>query len=340
MASSESDENKSKTETKNKTKIRKQNAINRTRFLQLLARSRALEQEAKRYASQPPAIQHLVRSLEDLQKENEMLKLELLKARQKPSNKIGLALVIIGALALVASVTSSSMVLAFIGLGLTFWGALFLFVRPIKFVRGTLLDHTAISSYKTIDRIVEDLNYNGKSVYIPPYPQKTYLPEYLKELKEMIVFIPAKEFTAMPTIEEMAEKQFQLRNPEGICIASPGSGLVDLFERELKLEFTEIDLDQLYNSLQTVIVRNLELAKDFEINSENNLIHVRIVDSAYKGLYSNEYGLKSIRSIGCPLTSAIACALAKTTGKSVTIAKDTISPNLQTIEVWYQTLES
>jgi len=339
MTSQESGEDKSETETAPKIKIRKQNAINRTRLLQLLARSRALGQEAKRSVSQPTDTQYTVRSLEDLQKENEMLKLELLKTKQTPSNKIGLTLVIVGALALVASVMSSSMVLAFIGLGLTFWGALFLFARPIKFVRGTLLDYTAISSYETMDRIVEDLSYKGTPIYIPPYPKKAYLPEYLKELKEMIIFIPAKDFNAMPTIEEMAKKQFHLRNPEGICITSPGSGLVELFERELKLEFTEIDLDQLFNSLPTVIVRNLELAKDFEINSENDLIHVRIVDSAYKGLYSSEHGLKSIRSIGCPLTSAIACALAKTTGKLVTIAKDTISPDLQTIDVWYQTLE-
>jgi hypothetical protein len=41
---------------------------------------------------------------------------------------------------------NASTVLAFIGLGLTFWGALFLFARPIKFVKSILLDFTAIST--------------------------------------------------------------------------------------------------------------------------------------------------------------------------------------------------
>jgi hypothetical protein len=86
-------------------------------------------------------------------------------------------------------------------------------------------------------------------------------------------------------------------------------------------------------------VKNLELAKEVEINPESNLIHVRIVESAYKDLYGPEQGLQSIHKIGCPLISAIACALAKSTAKLVTLTKDSVSPDLRTIEAWYQTLE-
>jgi hypothetical protein len=223
---------------------------------------------------------------------------------------------------------------------LAFWGGLFLFARPVKFVRSTILDSTTVSAYATIDRVTEDLNCRGKPIYVPPYPKKAYLPEYLKGLKEMVVFIPAKNTVAMPTIEEMAKKQFLLKNPKGICIAPPGYGLVNLFEKEVKTEFTQINFEQLYDTMSTVIVNNLELAKEFEINPENNFIHIKIVNSVYFDLYSNDQELKSVQSLGCPLTSAIACALAKTTGKLVTIVKDAVSPDLKTIEVWYQTLEA
>jgi len=280
------------------------------------------------------------KTLEELQKENELLKRELLKSKQIPSSKIGVGFLVSGALVLTASYVTSSTVLAFIGLGLTFWGGLFLFARPVKFVKSTILDSTAISSYTTIDRITDDLGYKGKPVYVPPYPKEAYLPEYLKGLKEMTVYIPAEDTLTMPTIEEMAKKQFLLKNPKGICIAPPGYGLINLFEKELKAEFTQVDLERLYGSLPPIIVNNLELAKEFEINSENDLIHVKIVDSAYKELYSSEKGFRSIHSIGSPLISAIACALAKTTAKLVTIVKDTVSPDLKTIEVWYQTIEA
>ena len=284
-------------------------------------------------------VQSLVENLQLLQSENEALKQELLRYRRLPSGKIGFTLLIIGTLMFVASFAATSTVLAFIGLGLTFWGALFLFAKPIKFVRSTLLDSTALSSYTTIDRITDDLNYKGKPIYVPPYPKEAYLPEYLKGLKEMVVFISAEEVTTMPTIIEMAEKQFLVKTPKGICVAPPGSGLVGLFEKESRADFTKIDLAGLYNGLSTVIVNNLELASNFEIDAEKELVHVKITDSVYKDIYSKEYKLKSVHFVGCPLTSAVACALAKTTGKLVTIAKSVVSPDLKVIDVWYQMVE-
>lgn len=282
-------------------------------------------------------IKHLIEMLQHVQSENELLKQELLKARRIPSGKIGFTLLIIGALSLLGSLIASSTTLAFIGLGLTFWGALFLFTRPIKFVRGSLLDWTAIASYTTMDRMLEDLNYKGKGVYVPPYPKDVYLPEHLKGLKEMIVFISATSSLEMPTIEEMARKEFLVKNPKGVCISPPGYGLMSLFEKEMRTDFSQIDIEDLYNILPKVA--DLGLAGELEIETENDSIRITIIDSIYKDLYSRERALKSVHLIGCPLVSAVACAIAKTTGKNVVIVKDKVSPDLKKIEVWYQTIE-
>lgn len=282
-------------------------------------------------------IKHLIEMLQHVQSENELLKQELLKARQIPSGKIGFALLITGALSLLGSLIASSTTLAFIGLGLTFWGALFLFTRPIKFVRGSLLDWTAIASYTTMDRMLEDLNYKGKGVYVPPYPKDVYLPEHLKGLKEMIVFISATSSLEMPTIEEIARKEFLVKNPKGVCISPPGYGLMSLFEKEMRTDFSQIDIEGLYSILPKVA--DLGLAGELEIETENDSTRITIIDSIYKDLYSRERALKSVHLIGCPLVSAVACALAKTTGKNVVIVKDKVSPDLKKIEVWYQTIE-
>jgi len=299
---------------------------------------------SKRALAEPVTVQYLMRTLQELQSEHEALKRELIKSRRIPSGRIGAALLIAGSSVLAGSVFASSATLAFIGLGLTFWGALFLFARPIKFVRSTLLDSTAIASYTTIDRMVQDLGYKAKAIYVPPYPEEAYLPQYLKGLKEMIVFIPAEDSSIMPTLEEMAKQQFLLKNQKGICITPPGFGLSSVIENELRARFPQIaralTIESLYDSLPRVITSNLELAKGFEIKPENELTHVRITGSVYSSLYSREQGLRSIHFLGCPLTSAIACALAKATGKLVTITKDNVSYDLQTIDVWYQTLEA
>jgi len=285
-------------------------------------------------------VKYLVESLQAAQRENELLKTELLKSKQIPSNKIGFLLLIIGVLSLAGSIVASSSALAFIGLGLTFWGILFFFIKPIKFVKGTLLESTAISSYTTIDRIIEALGFKGRAMYIPPYPKEVYLPEYLKGLKEMVVLISAEETTAMPSVEEMARKQFMLENPKGICITPPGLGVMTQLEKELRNDFTKVNPKNLTNILPKLIVNNLELARNVEIHDENNLTQVRIEESIYKDLYSSEHKLKSVHLLGCPLASAVACSVSKATGKPVTITKDSASPDLGIIKLWFQTLEA
>jgi len=283
--------------------------------------------------------QYLIETIKQLQTDIEKLKLELRKARRIPSGKIGIIFIVPGALSLIFSILNNSQILAFIGLGLTFWGALFFFVRPIKYVKSSLLDSTAISSYSTIDRIVKDLKYKGKSYYIPPYPKEVYLPEHLKGLKNMIVFISADSGPDMPSIEEMAKSGFLLENPKGICVAPPGLGLLTQFEKELRTDITKLDLKELCETLPPIILENFQLAKEIEMKTEKNQVHLKIFDSIYTNLYGREQNLKSVHFLGCPLISAITCAIAKTTGKIVTIYRDNVSPDGQTIEAWLRFVE-
>jgi hypothetical protein len=294
--------------------------------------------ETEDKSSEITTTQYLIETIKQLQTDNENLKFELKKAKGIPSGKIGIAFIIPGALALIFSIINNSNVLAFIGLGLTFWGALFFFVRPVRYIQSSLLDSTAISTYTTIDRIVKDLKFKGKSYYIPPYPKEVYLPEYLKGLKEPVVFISA-DTGGMPSIEELAKSKFLLENPNGICITPPGLGLLTRFEKELRKDITKLQLSELCESLPPIIVENLQLAKELELATEDNQVSLRIFDSTYKNLYTAEENLKSIHYLGCPIISAIACIIAKATGKMITIQKDSISPDGQTIEVWYRIVE-
>lgn len=65
------------------------------------------------------------------------------------------------------SLVFASTILALIGLGLTFWGALLLFVRPRSYVRSDLVDSTVLSSLKTIQRVIVGLGYEENGIYIP-----------------------------------------------------------------------------------------------------------------------------------------------------------------------------
>ena len=282
---------------------------------------------------------YLVERIRELQSEVESLKFELERSKRVPSEKVGVMLTTSGITVLVLSVLSESQILAFIGLSLTFWGFLFFFIKPIRYVKGNLLDLAATSTYITVDRIVNDLKFKGRSYYIPPYPKDVYLPEYLRGLKEMVVFISADTQPEMPSIEEIAKSKFLLKNPNGICISPPGLGLLNQIERELKEDVTKVDLETLLEGLPQIITESLELAKEVEMKKDKKKVYVRIDDSIYKNLYKREQNLKSVHFLGCPLASAIACAIAKASGKIVTIEKDNVSTDFQTIEFWYSFVE-
>jgi len=276
----------------------------------------------------------LAAAVDQLQTEIADLKRQLQTLNRKSASRIAIIFAVPGILSLGFSIVTDSQVLAFIGLGLTFWGALFYLVRTVAYVRGSILGMTAVTMYSTIDRIVKDLDYKGNGIYVPPYPRDAYIPEHLKGLKETIVFISAEANQGLPSVEEMATSKFMTRKPRGICITAPGSGLVDQFEKMLRTDVTKMSLEDLCDSLPQVILENFQLAKEIEMKTEDHRVTMKTVDSVFKNLYI-EQGPKSVRLLGCPLISAVASALGKTTGKPTFIETINTSPNAQTIEVTY-----
>jgi hypothetical protein len=261
------------------------------------------------------------------------------KTEYHSSTFIGIIFAIPGVLSLTFSILVNSQVLAFIGLGLTFWGALFFLVRPTSYVKGSLLDATALSAYRTVDRIMKDLKFKGKAFYVPPYPQEVYIPEHLKGLKDTLVFISAGASATPPSMLDIAGGKFLVKNPEGIFIIPPGLGLLNEFEKEMRTDLTKTSVEDLCETLPQLILENFQLAKEIEMKTENNQVTLKIEDSIFKNLY-REQGLRSVQILGCPLASAAACAVAKASGKTVTLNQVNISPNAETVEITYTLQES
>ncbi len=222
-----------------------------------------------------------------------------------------------------------SQVICFIGLGLTFWGALFLLITPAKQVEGTFLVTSTLPAYMTIDRILKDINHKNEAYYIPSYPKDAYLPEYLKGLKEMVTFIPEEHAVGMVAIEDIAKGKLLSENPKGFLITPPGMGILDKIEQRHETDLTKIPLSELDDTL-LYLLSELYLTKEIKMATKENEITIEIRGSLYKKLYSQEYNLKSINLLGCPLVSAAACAVAKSTGKPTTIQKIETTPDGKT----------
>jgi hypothetical protein len=274
----------------------------------------------------------LLETIQQLQSEKEALKRTVWKYKRKPSGLAGYILTIVGALALISSVITSSPILAFIGLGLAFWGILLLYIKPTKYIKNELLDTTTISSLTNIDKLITDLKYNGKPIYISP--------RTLKELKASVVFISATSETTLPPTEEISKEKIFLKNPNGLRLTPPGLALASLIEKEMGTDLSTADIDYLQNNLAKVLIEDLEIAEDFEMEINDDAIHIKIKRPIYRDLCNQVRKLQNIcPNIGCPLCSSIACMLTRATGKPVIIEKAESSQEGTIIDIFYRVIE-
>jgi len=245
---------------------------------------------------------------------------------------VAFSILALGLTALAASAFYASTILAFIGLGLTFWGALLLYVTPTRYVKLELLNAVAPSTLANIEKILANSKLNEKGIYLPP--------KYLRDFESSLVYIPSKNNKELPKPEEIDEEKLFSQNPEGLFITPPGLALSKLFEKELGTSFTKTDINYIQNNLPKLLIEDLEIAEDVEIEAMGDLITVKITKHIFNEICEETRKLpKTHEALGCPLTSAIACALAKATGKPITIEKEEQGEDGKTTKIQYRIME-
>ncbi len=253
------------------------------------------------------------------------------------------ALISIGSTSLIISIIYDSSIFAFIGLGLVFWGGILIYVQPEEYTKKVLLDATIFSSLENLNQIITELGYKGNAIYLPP--------KYFRGVETNKLYIPKQQREKLPDPELILnqEKQFFLKNPEGILITPPGAQLSKIFEKRLDTSFTQADLQYFKQNLPRLFIEDLEIAETLEIeikpskiSPENKgipygTIHLKLINSILKDTYKENQKLPHIfNAIGCPIFSAIACVLTQVTGKPLTIEKIQSHENGEIIEVTYK----
>jgi hypothetical protein len=236
----------------------------------------------------------------------------------------------LGAVALLFSAYTSSYVPAFIGLGLTFWGALFLYIKPSKYVRLELLTASSSSTLSNIEKMLTNWGSDQKGIYLPP--------KRLEDYTSSLIFIPKTANQPLPTTAKTNTNVTESQNPTGLFITPPGLALSKLFEKHLGKSFTETKLEDLH-SLLPKLLEELEITKNTTVQTENNTVIIEMKNHIFEALCKETGKLKKTHeTVGCPLSSALACALAKVTGKPVTIEKEETTTD-ETTSIEYKILE-
>ena len=260
--------------------------------------------------------------------EKQRLQRVRLRAKRKLASKyIGFTLLGTGLAALGVATMFKSTILTFTGLGLTFWGMLAFFVQPQNYVPSDLMSATALSSLKTIDKIVTDgIGYREKAVYIPA-----------NNHEKVVAFIPSEPFSRIPQGSEI-EGKTRLNDPEGLLVVPPGLALSNLIESTLGFDLKNCGVDTLTRTLPKVLVEDLGIVGDVGIEVKGDFVKITLVHSVYADFCRDVIETSRRCGLGCPMCSALACILAIATGKPVLSTEERSSQKDGTTESYFQLL--
>lgn len=228
---------------------------------------------------------------------------------------ITLTFLLLGVILTSLSAFYESTTLAIIGVAIVFWGLVLRYVTPEKDVPIKLLLAANLPPTSNVEKILTELNLTEKGRYLPP--------KYLKDFESSIVFIPQTPQQPLPKPDEISKHNLFAESRHGILLVPPGMALAKSFEEEIRKSFAETDLNYFVKNFPNVIVNDLEIAESVEIENKDNKIILEIVGSLLDEVCHETKKLpRTHKSVGCLLSSSIACVLAKVTGKSVVIEKE------------------
>jgi len=213
----------------------------------------------------------------------------------------------------------------FAGLGLSSFliGLLLIYVPTERTVSPQLVSASCLSSLVSLNSLLEELGVDSKAVYLPTK----------KETHQPCAFLPLVQnldlsSVLLKRIDDSGLFIVNGQNPHqsGLALVPPGSSLVTLIEQESGIDFYNVRLDELENALRTCLVEALEIAEDVRVMFMNESVRVEVgplISEELCGMQSKvAHSLCS--QVGCPLCSAIICAVTKAAKRPVRVIK--ISP--------------
>jgi len=231
------------------------------------------------------------------------------------------------------SILYSSVTPAFIGLGLIFWGSILLYIRSPNIKQTELIEAALTPSLSAFYQLIRELGFSGQAIYLPP--------RYFGDLETTKILISRQKGDRLPTPSQVQDQEHQPLNAESpaLLLKPPGAELVRLFEKTLNTSFTKTDLIYVQRILPRLLIEDLEIAEKVKIETAISTIRVAIENTVFTSLHAKTPDLDDDSHLGSVLTSAIACALAKATGKPIAITNEQTIPSGRATNVEYTIIE-
>lgn len=270
-----------------------------------------------------------------------------------------LPMLVVGGIALLFSYIYTSLILTFIGLGLTFWGSVIYYITLSRYYPAHLFRAVVEAYGKSIDSTLSSLGYNidiTKAVLF--YPRQLRL----GGLTQGYIFVNKDGIMQKGNIIQLGQylegwdgqgsnggssntigsKDTSARGEtpaavsqySGMLIKAPAQGLIDLFESRLDSNFALMSMDELSMSIERLLTEEFMLADRVEISREDDTVRVTVKGRDTAMICSSIHGISTAL---CPICSSIALAVSKSTGKAVMVKESSIGK--KRVDTVYSLLE-
>ena len=256
------------------------------------------------------SIEELKKRIISIEERNQILEKELKKYKKKPVGLIAYVLLNIGIILLFLSMAHQNQIFAIIGIAMTFWGSLLLYIRPTRFMSKDIFNSISVELLKSQEYLFGDITFHAHPQYISP--------PTLRDSKNVVLYVYNSDSSLPPDFEYSNDTLFS-KGPSGINVRPLGLELSKLLENELSTNFLLNDIEYLSQNLGKVIVDNLEMAKSFSFETLDDKIKVIIKDNIFETFIERMSRNQGKLYFVDPLTSSIACIIAIVSGKSVMI---------------------
>jgi hypothetical protein len=232
-------------------------------------------------------------------------------------------IIILGAATLLSSTLFISSFFTIVGFSLVFWGAILLYIIPTKSNLAMLVSAVAEPASANIERILSENEFHQKGIYVPTKYIDSNSEHFRKLSKHestesVVIFVPKA------SLSYDTSRGKQLAPKSGLYISPPGQALCKIFEKQMGKSFSEISLQQFTTIFPNILTSSLKLAQSVNIRIEKNIITIEIIKSLLEQICQETDKYQQTHDqVGCLLSSAIACALAKVIDKPLTINNET-----------------
>lgn len=259
---------------------------------------------------------------EHVEEELIQLKVKLWKARGRTSRATGAALLITSGFFLSLAYVTRYIVFEVTSVLALFLGVIFVLSGVERYVKLRVANKAVLSPLYTLCGLLSHFGINGEGIYIPT-----------AEGDSVKIFLPKNRSSPLPNIDEATSSMVVLEN--GFILPPVGNGLLQLYEEELG-DIRNFDLDHLKEWLPRVLADDLKMVEKMEIIQDGEDIHVKLTASFFSQLCQNKEVAQVCGTIGCPVISSIAEAIAKNAGQVVYYVKCVYNPSTRITEATYK----